>query len=47
MLLAFVDPHDQVDAGVASRRAEALGHRSRHHHRLLQQADVPGLVLAG
>jgi hypothetical protein len=46
VLLALVDPHHQVDPGAAGRRTEALGHRPWHHHRLLQQADMPGLVLA-
>jgi hypothetical protein len=46
MLLTLVDPYHQVHAGVAGGGTEALGRRPGHHHRLLQQPHVPGLVLA-
>jgi len=46
VLLALVDPHDQLHAGVAGGRAQPLGHRAGHDHRLLQQPHVPGRVLA-
>jgi hypothetical protein len=45
--LALVDPHHEVDAGGAGGSGQALGHRAGHDHRLLQQPQVPGGVLAG